>query len=91
MLQDIRDWVDTRRIAIVTRLAGNDPIKHRRVYAAVMFVTGVAFGCALMLLARPAGLIVIMLLGAVIGYSIRAVISHRRRNAARARHFVDGR
>ncbi len=91
MLQDIQNWLDTRRIAIVARLAGDDPGKHLRLYAAAIFASGVAFGCVLMLLARPAGLFVTILLGAVIGYSIRAVISYRRRNAARARHFVDGR
>ena len=91
MLQDIRNWVDTRRIAIVTHLAGNDPSTHLRLYAAVIFVTGVAFGCVLMLLSRPAGLFATVVLGGVIGYSTRAIISYRRRNAARARHFVDGR
>ena len=91
MLQDLRNWVDTRRIAIVGRLAGDDPGKHLRLYSAVIFVTGIAFGCVLMLLSRPTGLFVTILLGALIGYSIRAIISYRRRNAACARHIVDGR
>lgn len=90
MKRQLRDWLDSRRLAIVARLAGGDPQKTVRIYAAAVFLMGLIFGCLLMLIARPIGLLLIALTGGGLGYGARAFVSYRRREAARARRISDG-
>lgn len=77
-MQNFRNWFDEARIALVWRMAGDDPRKTVRVYAGATLAAGVVIGAVL---ARPAGALVLLLAGILLGYAARSFVSYRRRKA----------
>lgn len=81
-MQQFKDWFNERRAALVQRLAGDDPQKILRLYAAAVLLLGFWLGCLTTFILRPAAAFSLVMLGVLIGYSIRAFVSFRRRRAA---------
>ena len=82
-MQQFKAFLDERRIALIQRLAGDDPRKALRIYAIAIFLMGLVAGCLLMVLAQPFGVLLLVLSAGAVGYLLRAFVSHRRREAFR--------
>lgn len=77
-MQHFKTWLDDRRIALVSRIAGGDPRKTVRIYAAATLAVGVVIGA---ILSRPVSALVLLAAGVLVGYAARSFISYRRRKA----------